>query len=108
LYGYALQRRDHLPTATHRAGCDIQVDSNGVERHMTSSKEMDAFRLLSHREQEVLRHTAAGYTSLEIGETLRISPKTVDTYRARLAKKLGISHRSELVRFAVQVGMLQP
>ena len=79
-----------------------------VERHMTIAKELEAFRSLSRREQEVLRQSAAGYTSSEIGEMLRISPKTVDTYRSRLAKKLGISHRSELVRFAVQVGMLQP
>ena len=37
----------------------------------------------------------------EIGEKLFISPKTVDTYRARIMEKLGLNHRSELVRFAL-------
>lgn len=61
---------------------------------------------LSPREQEVLSLTAEGYSSREIGEKLFISPKTVDTYRARIMQKLGLSHRSEVVRFALKVGLL--
>ncbi|MEM7415265.1 MAG: response regulator transcription factor [Gemmatimonadota bacterium] len=61
---------------------------------------------LSAREQEVLGLTAEGYSSREIGEKLFISPKTVDTYRARIMQKLGLSHRSEVVRFALRVGLL--
>ena len=62
---------------------------------------------LSSREQEVLALTAEGYSSKEIGEKLFISPKTVDTYRSRIMDKLGLSHRSELVRFALKVGLLR-
>lgn len=62
---------------------------------------------LSSREQEVLALTAEGYSSREIGEKLFISPKTVDTYRSRIMKKLGLNHRSELVRFALHVGLLK-
>ncbi len=62
---------------------------------------------LSSREQEVAALTAEGYSSREIGEKLFISPKTVDTYRSRIMKKLGLNHRSELVRFALQVGLLK-
>jgi two-component system response regulator NreC len=62
---------------------------------------------LSSREQEVLALTAEGYSSREIGKKLFISPKTVDTYRARIMDKLGLSHRSELVRFALRVGLLK-
>ena len=60
---------------------------------------------LSTREQEVLALTAEGYSSREIGKKLFISPKTVDTYRSRIMDKLGLNHRSELVRFAVRVGL---
>lgn len=63
---------------------------------------------LSTREQEVLALTAEGYSSKEIGEKLFISPKTVDTYRSRIMEKLGLHHRSELVRFALKVGLLKP
>ena len=64
-------------------------------------------RQLSPREREVLALTAEGYSSREIGEKLFISPKTVDTYRSRIMDKLGLSHRSELVRFALEVGLLK-
>lgn len=63
---------------------------------------------LSDREEEVLRLTAEGYTSLEIGEKLVISAKTVDTYRSRIMEKLGFHHRSELVRYALKHGLLEP
>ena len=67
----------------------------------------EALHKLSPREQEVLALTAEGYSSKEIGEKLFISPKTVDTYRSRIMEKLGLSHRSELVRFALKVGLLR-
>lgn len=62
---------------------------------------------LSDREREVLGLTAEGYSSGEIGKKLYLSPKTVDTYRARLMQKLGLSHRSELVRLALDTGLLK-
>jgi two-component system response regulator NreC len=62
---------------------------------------------LSAREREVMALTAEGYSSREIGEKLFISPKTVDTYRARIMEKLGLNHRSELVRFALRTGLLK-
>ena len=63
---------------------------------------------LSEREREVLALTAEGYSSGEIGKKLYLSPKTVDTYRARLMQKLGLSHRSDLVRLALNSGLLKP
>ena len=73
-----------------------------------ASDEGDApgLNTLSAREQEVLALTAGGFSSREIGKKLFISPKTVDTYRARITEKLGLTHRSELVRFALRVGLL--
>jgi two-component system, NarL family, response regulator NreC len=66
----------------------------------------DPMSMLSEREAEVLRLTAEGYTASEIGERLDISPKTVDTYRQRFMDKLELKHRSELIRFAVERGLL--
>ena len=63
---------------------------------------------LTDRELEVLSQTAEGFSSAEIGKKLFISPKTVDTYRSRIMEKLGLHHRSELVRFALQQGLLKP
>ena len=62
---------------------------------------------LSEREREVLALTAEGYSATEIGKKLFLSPKTVDTYRSRLMQKLGLSHRSELVRLALRTGVLR-
>ena len=62
---------------------------------------------LSVREREVLALTAEGYSATEIGKRLRVSSKTVDTYRARIMVKLGVKHRSQLIRFALHTGLLK-
>jgi two-component system response regulator NreC len=62
---------------------------------------------LSDREREVMTLTAEGYSSSEIGKKLFLSSKTVDTYRARLMQKLGLTHRSELIRLALETGVLR-
>jgi DNA-binding NarL/FixJ family response regulator len=49
---------------------------------------------------------AAGYTAPEIGERLNISPKTVDTYKQRIGEKIGLTHRTDYVRFAMKLGLL--
>ncbi len=72
-----------------------------------SGAEPSPLARLSEREREVLALTAEGYSSAEIGERLFISPKTVDTYRSRIMEKLGLHHRSELVRFALRTGLLK-
>ena len=55
----------------------------------------------------MLRLTAEGISNQEIGRQLFISPKTVDTYRQRIMEKLGLHHRSELVRYALNRGLLK-
>lgn len=77
-------------------------------RAAEADENADPLRRLTQREREVLSLTAEGFTSAEIGKRLIISPKTVDTYRARIMQKLGLTHRSELVRFALRTGLLQP
>jgi DNA-binding NarL/FixJ family response regulator len=67
----------------------------------------DPLEKLTEREREVLGYTVEGFSSSEIGKKLFISPKTVDTYRSRIMEKLNLRHRSELVRFALQTGLLK-
>ena len=67
----------------------------------------DPLEKLTDRERDVLQQTVQGFSSSEIGEKLFISPKTVDTYRGRVMEKLGLTHRSQLVRFALETGLLK-
>ena len=68
----------------------------------------DPLDKLTDRERDVLQQTVQGFSSSEIGEKLFISPKTVDTYRSRVMEKLGLTHRSELGRFALEAGLMKP
>lgn len=62
--------------------------------------------VLSSREEEVLRLLAWGHSHKAIGKTLDISPRTVETYQSRIATKLGLHTRAEIVRYAVGQGWL--
>jgi DNA-binding NarL/FixJ family response regulator len=66
----------------------------------------DRLARLSTREREVLQLLAEGRTGTEIAKRLSLSPKTVETYRARLVEKLGIRDVAGLVRFAIQRGII--
>jgi DNA-binding NarL/FixJ family response regulator len=66
----------------------------------------DRFHALSDREQTVLRAVAQGYSGAEIARQLGISTKTVEAYKHRIQEKLGLEHRTEYVRFALEVGIL--
>ncbi|MCJ7619167.1 MAG: response regulator transcription factor [Anaerolineae bacterium] len=60
---------------------------------------------LSPREREILQLVVEGRSSADIAEVLFLSPKTVDTYRSRLMRKLGIRDLPSLVKFAIQHGL---
>jgi DNA-binding NarL/FixJ family response regulator len=61
---------------------------------------------LSRREREVLRLLAQGHSNQQVADKIRVSVKTVETYRTRLREKLGLKGRAELYRFAVESGIL--
>ena len=63
---------------------------------------------LSRREREVLRLLAQGHSNQQVAARIRVSVKTVETYRTRLSAKLGLKGRAELYRFAVESGILTP
>jgi two-component system, NarL family, response regulator NreC len=62
---------------------------------------------LSERETDVLRLIALGHTNAEIAEQLYISVRTVETHRAHIQQKLGVSSRAELVRSALSRGLVK-
>ncbi|MFL5909687.1 MAG: GAF domain-containing protein [Gaiellaceae bacterium] len=62
---------------------------------------------LSERESEVLRLLALGHTNQEIAKQLFISVRTAETHRAHIMQKLGLSSRAELVRYALERGLLE-
>lgn len=61
---------------------------------------------LSGREREVLRWLAQGYTNQQTADRLFLSVKTVETYRQRIAQKLGLRDRAALVRYGIEMGIL--
>jgi two-component system response regulator NreC len=63
---------------------------------------------LSPREQDVLKLLAQGYTNQEVGTRLHLSVKTIETHRARLMDKLGLRSRAEIIRYALEMGLLGP
>jgi two-component system response regulator NreC len=63
---------------------------------------------LSDREREVLRLLALGHTNQEIAKQLFISVRTAETHRAHIMRKLQLSTRAELVRYAIEHGQLEP
>jgi DNA-binding NarL/FixJ family response regulator len=62
---------------------------------------------LSEREREVLRLLALGHTNQEIAAQLYISVRTAETHRAHIMRKLGLASRAELVRYALDNGMIE-
>jgi two-component system response regulator NreC len=63
---------------------------------------------LTTREQEVLAHLADGASNADIADTLNISPKTVARHRENIMRKLNLHSRSELVKYAIRKGIIQP
>jgi len=63
-------------------------------------------QVLSEREAEVTKLLAQGLTMKEIAQQLNVSPRTLETYRARAMEKLGLKSRAELIRYAIRRGWL--
>jgi DNA-binding NarL/FixJ family response regulator len=78
----------------------------GYLGRVRSGEEVDIGEVLSDREREVVRLTAEGYTALQAGDILSLSPKTIETYRHRAMQKLGLTNRAELVRYALRAGLI--
>lgn len=64
-------------------------------------------RTLTKREIEIVRLVADGYKNREVAEKLGISVKTVETHRANIMNKLALRNLAELIRYAIQKGLVR-
>ena len=80
--------------------------SEGRKAAAAARSDAVAVSQLSSREREVLQLIAFGYTNSEIGERLSLSVRTVESHRANVQSKLGLQRRFELVRVALDSGLL--
>ncbi|HET7553255.1 MAG TPA: response regulator transcription factor [Gemmatimonadaceae bacterium] len=83
-----------------------RVLARELTRKDPAKVERERYEQLTQRERDVVRLVAQGFSGPEIGEQLGISPKTVDTYKQRIEQKLGLSHRTAYVQFALKLGIL--
>jgi len=67
----------------------------------------ERYNSLSEREAEIFELTALGHSNTEIADMLYLSVKTVETYKARMMRKLDLHSRASLVRLALELGVLQ-
>ncbi len=72
----------------------------------TQESALDPYETLSDREREVLHLAAEGLTSAEIAERLSLSPRTVETHRSSMMRKLGLRTQTDLVRYAIRKGII--
>ena len=113
--GYVLKRSagDDLIRAIRTvAGGAVYYDASMASKALRDragepvSKGARSTAELSVREKEVLRLLAWGYSNKEIAGSLRLSIKTVETYRVRVGEKLGLRSRTDMVQYALRQGWL--
>ncbi|HET7539833.1 MAG TPA: response regulator transcription factor [Polyangiaceae bacterium] len=114
--GYALKRSacDELVRAVRTVAAggsyvdpavSAQLLRSGARSNPGSSPPVAS---LSEREAEVVRLLAQGMTMKEVAQQLTLSPRTLETYRARAMEKLDLKTRADLVRYAFRSGWLEP
>ena len=98
----ATYRGEHFIHSSMTVNIVEEIRSKAPVRQ-TDTRENDG---LSEREREVLGLVAQGYTNQQIADRLFLSVKTIETYKSRIMEKLNLRNRVELVRFALQRGLL--
>ncbi len=86
------------------------LSENELEEYARQAQQhgLDPHDMLTNRERQVLRLAAGGNTSSRIAEQLHIGIRTVESHRASLLHKLGLHNQTELVRYAIQRGIIPP
>ena len=82
----------------------VDVVVNDYVRNLAST-DSPAYNQLTNRERQVLKLLAEGNSIKEIGSTLNVSAKTVETHRINIRDKLGIESLAELTKFAIREGI---
>ena len=113
--GYVLKdsSASDLVTALHEVSAGRRflsspLSDRAIEVYMKTSDDgdEDIYESLTNREREILQLAAEGHNNRTIGERLSISPRTVETHRANLMRKLGLKTQTDLIRFALRRGIL--
>lgn len=84
------------------------LSERAVEAYLQRSREtsFDPYDALTEREREVLHLAAEGLSNPDVAARLSISPRTVETHRANLMRKLGLKTQTDLIRYALKRGIL--
>lgn len=84
------------------------LSEQGLEAYiqLARGQDFDPYETLTNRERQILHLTAGGCSNNEIARRLTISPRTVEKHRAKVMAKLDLHNQSELVRFAIQRGII--
>lgn len=106
--GHVLQ--DAVEAVTHGDQYWISPDAQEaiMQRHedyYASDPDSRGYNILTLREREILAMIAQGNTSKQIAGLLSISPRTAETHRSNIARKLGLRTQSDLIRFAFEHGL---
>jgi two-component system, NarL family, invasion response regulator UvrY len=75
--------------------------------HVEMAGDRPSHELLSDREYQVMCMLAGGKTVKEVGADLSLSVKTISTYRSRILEKMGLKNNSEIMRYALRVGLVE-
>jgi two-component system response regulator NreC len=104
---------EELVRAIHEAAADRRYLSSPLSEHALGEYMQKAqgtapepYHTLTSRERQVFQLTAEGQGRTEIAQRLFISPRTVESHRANVMRKLGVRNLKELIRYAVERGIL--
>ncbi len=92
--------------AAGRTFVDLSLTRGQLPTDLNNSSDRPGTAGLSRRERQVLASLGQGQTCQAIADGLSLSVKTVETYRARIAEKLGLKTRADFVRYAAETGLL--
>ncbi|MDB4875634.1 MAG: response regulator receiver [Gemmatimonadetes bacterium] len=80
--------------------------AQAIVPHAAEETALSRLKTLSTREQTIVRLLSQGFSGAETARQLGISNKTVDAYKRRIEDKLGLHHRTDYVKFAIEAGIL--
>jgi len=113
--GYAV--KDASPAELVHAICEVTAGRRYLSPSLTAraieayvekaiAQETDPYDTLTTREREILQLTTEGHSRAAIGTRLSISPRTVETHRTRLMRKLNLRTQADLIRYEIRRGIL--
>jgi DNA-binding NarL/FixJ family response regulator len=84
------------------------LSERAIESYMEKAQtaELDPYETLTTREREILHLAAQGYSATEMATRLFLSPRTVETHRANLMRKLDLHTQTDMIRYALRRGII--